>query len=190
MSHQVASWQAGRLLLALLIACLNCTSGLAQLPADIRNYRELSAVLATAGQPAAAQFELIRDAGFERVINLAFSNDRNAVAGEDRIVRELGMEYVHVPVLWEAPTADDFETLAAILLQQPDKKTLLHCQLNMRASAFAMVYRVVYEGVPLVEAKAEMNEVWQPDGRWRELIFELLQAHGVPPQCESCDWGP
>ena len=148
---------------------------------DIVNYRELSTKLATAGQPSSAQFAALRDAGFERVINLAFSGDRNAVANEDRLVRELGMEYIHIPVVWTSPTASDFEHFAAIMEQAPDKKTLLHCQLNMRASAFAFVYRVLYEDVPIATARAAMNEIWEPDDAWRELIDELLAARDSSP---------
>jgi hypothetical protein len=66
--------------------------------------------------------------------------------------------------------------------QSPAKKTLLHCQLNMRASAFAFLYRVLYQDVPIATARAEMNEIWEPDGAWRELIDELLAMHDRSPR--------
>lgn len=155
---------------------------------DIVNYREYSATFASAGQPTEAQLELVSDAGFERVIYISFSTDGNALANEDRLVRDLGMEYVHIPVVWNAPTIADYESFAAVMQRHPAKKTLLHCQINARASAFSFLYRVLEEDVPLAEAKADMNSVWEPNETWRALIFDVLDAHGVSPQCEGCDW--
>ncbi|HUF72316.1 MAG TPA: protein tyrosine phosphatase family protein [Gammaproteobacteria bacterium] len=163
-------------------------AGLAQSLEDIVNYREYSATFASAGQPTEAQLGLARDAGFERVIYIAFSTDGNALANEDRIVRDLGMEYVQIPVVWIAPTITDYESFAAVMQRDPDKKTLLHCQVNARASAFSFLYRVLHENVPLAEAKADMNTVWEPNETWRELIFDVLETNGVSPECEGCDW--
>ena len=155
---------------------------------DIVNFRQYSDRFASAGQPTEAQLGQIRDAGFERVIYIAFSNDRNAIANEDRLVRDLGMDYVQIPVLWSAPTRADFESFAAVMQRDPGAKTLLHCQVNFRASAFAFLYRVLYEGVAVAEAKADMDGVWSPDDTWRNLIFETLEANGISPDCDGCNW--
>jgi len=155
---------------------------------EIVTYREYSPAFASAGQPTAEQLELVRDAGFERVIYIAFSTDRNAVANEDRLVRDLGMEYVQIPVVWDAPTVADYESFAAVMRRDPDSKTLLHCQIIARASAFSFLYRVLEQSVPIGQAKADMNSVWEPNETWRELIFDVLEAHGVAPDCEGCEW--
>ena len=155
---------------------------------EILNYREYSATFASAGQPDAGQLAAAKEAGFERIVYIAFSTDRNALANEDKVVRDLGMDYLHIPVVWDAPTVVDFEIFAAAMQTDPEAKTLLHCQVNMRATAFAFLYRVIYEGVPLAAAKADMNSVWAPDATWRELIFDVLAAHGISPECEGCDW--
>ena len=158
--------------------------------AEITNFREYSDRFASAGQPTESQLGEVQAAGFDRVIYIAFSNNGNALPNEDEIVRGLGMDYVHIPVVWASPTASDFETFAAIMRQSPDKKTLLHCQVNFRASAFSFLYRVIYEGVPVAEAKADMNAVWQPNETWRDFIFAVLETHGVSPDCPECDWSP
>ena len=76
--------------------------------ADIRNYKEYTPTFASAGQPDEEQLQAVRDAGFGQVIYIAMSNSRSALAGEDAIVKELGMDYVHVPVIWDAPSTADF----------------------------------------------------------------------------------
>ena len=158
--------------------------------AEIRNYREYSPTFASSGQPSKEQLEAVREAGFERVIYIAFSNSRGAIADEDVVVKELGMDYVQVPVIWDAPTKSDFYTFAAAMQREPDRKTLLHCAANFRASAFSFLYRVLYEGIPMAAAKADMNSVWQPNDVWRQLIFDVLEENGVSPQCAGCDWEP
>jgi len=172
----------------LLAQGLVTSGGFAQTLNDIDHYLEYSESFASAGQPTEVEFELIRDAGFERVIYIAFSSDGNALASEDKLVRDLGMEYVHIPVAWASPTVADFENFAAVMQADPEKQTLLHCQVNMRASAFGFLYRVLHEGVPMAEAKADMNTVWEPNESWRRLIFDVLEVNGLSPDCEACRW--
>lgn len=155
---------------------------------DISNYREYSPRFASSGQPAPEQFEFVKNAGFERIIYIAFSTDGAALANEDKIVRDLGLDYIHVPVVWNNPTSSDFGAFASVMQREPEKKTLLHCQVNFRASAFSFLYRVIYEGVSVAEAKDDMNSVWQPNDVWREFIFETLAAHDISPNCDGCNW--
>lgn len=131
---------------------------------------------------------MLRDEGFERIVYIAFSNSGKALAEEDVIVKELGMDYVHIPVVWEKPTADDFYAFAGAMQRASDRRTLLHCQVNYRASAFSFLYRVLYENVPVAQAKADMNSVWEPDDTWRELIFDILEENDVSPHCDGCSW--
>ena len=156
--------------------------------ADIRNYKEYSPTFASAGQPGEEHWQAVRDAGFGQVIYIAMSNSRSALAGEDAIVKELGMDYVHIPVIWDAPSPSDFYAFASIMQREPDRKTLLHCAANYRASAFAFLYRAIYEDVPVAVAKADMNEIWRPNETWRNLVFEVLAENGISPDCDGCDW--
>jgi len=155
---------------------------------DIRNYIEYSPTFASAGQPSEEQLALLPDAGYERVIYIAFSNSRGALAGEDAIVKELGMDYVQVPVVWDAPTPSDFYAFAGAMQREPARKTLLHCQANYRASAFSFLYRVLYEAVPVATAKADMNKIWTPNENWTQLIHKVLEENDVSPNCDGCDW--
>jgi len=173
-----------------LVAALAVLPGLASAAelSEIRNYKEYSPTFASAGQPDKEQLQLLKDEGFERVAYIAFSNSRGAIADEDAIVKELGMDYVQIPVVWDAPTMSDFYAFAGAMQREPDRKTLLHCQANYRASAFAFLYRVLYEDIPVSVAKADMNSIWAPNDTWRQLIFDVLEDNGVAPNCEGCDW--
>lgn len=155
---------------------------------NISNYREYSPNFASSGQPTKTQLEQLESEGFERIIYIAFSNNGNAFADEDVIVKELGMEYVHIPVVWDKPSASDFYAFADVMKRYPDKKSLLHCQVNYRASAFSFLYRVIYQDISVTAAKADMNSVWQPNETWRKLIFSILEENGKSAQCEDCNW--
>ncbi|MCI5106788.1 MAG: protein tyrosine phosphatase family protein [Pseudomonadales bacterium] len=158
--------------------------------AEITNFRQYSETFASAGQPTREQFELIRDQGFERVVYIAFTNNTNALPDEDQIVKGLGMEYMQVPVDFSNPLPSEFYAFADSMQRNTGKKTLLHCQVNARATAFSFLYRVIYEDVPVAEAKADMNTVWQPNEVWRDFIFEVLAQNNIDPNCPGCDWTP
>ena len=177
-----------RLGVVVLCLALAAPTSSAQSVDDIVNFRVYSDSFASSGQPAADQLDLVRAAGFERVVNIAFASADGGIANEDRLVRDLGMDYVQIPVVWTEPTIADFESFAAVMRQSPGKKTLLHCQVNFRASAFAFLYRVLEHGVAIAEAKADMNTVWMPNETWRQFIFAVLEAHGVEPECPGCEW--
>ena len=90
------------------------------------------------------------------------------------------MEYAQVPVIWESPTPDDFYHVAGLLQALPAKKTLVHCQVNFRASTFSFLYRVLFDDVPIAEAKADLNTVWVPNATWRSLMRKPVQCP-LPP---------
>lgn len=154
----------------------------------IENYREYSPGLSSSGQPDAELLKALKKAGFERVVFLAFSDDHGSIANEDRIVKELGMDYAHIPVIWDAPSKNDYYAFAAVMSQAADRKTLVHCQVNFRASSFSFLYRVLNLGVPMDEAKDDLDTVWVPNETWRKLIFSVLEENGRSPHCDACLW--
>ncbi|MBC8142280.1 MAG: protein tyrosine phosphatase family protein [Armatimonadetes bacterium] len=130
-----------------------------------------SQTLATAGQPTATQFALVRDAGFDTVINLAPEDSTGALADEDLIVENLGMNYVPVPVRWQNPTDADLHRFFAEMDERKQREKLfVHCIANMRVSAFMYLYRVSREGVAEPEARAAMHSIWTPNETWQAFL--------------------
>ena len=95
---------------------------------------------------------------------------------------------MQVPVDFDNPLPADFYAFADSMQRNTDKKTLLHCQVNARATAFSFLYRVIYESVPIAEAKEDMNTVWQPNEVWRDFIFAVMRENDKSPECKDCDW--
>ena len=143
-------------------------------PADlttIRNYMGISDRLTTAGQIAYDQIPLLREEGYDVVVNLATaSRERNSLEGFH--VTASGMSYIHIPVDWEQPRLSDLSMFFDVMEANEGRKVFVHCFANMRASAFVYMYRTLVEGVAEEDALGAMNEVWDPAEvrQWEDLI--------------------
>ena len=136
---------------------------------DIYNYLGIEGLYATSGQPSESQFQLIHDAGYEVVINLAPTSVlENSVVAEKSILQNLGIEYIHIPVDFKNPTDDDFQSFISSL--EVPKKVWVHCAANMRVSAFTYRYRTKILGQGESEAMADLQKIWDPIGVWSEFI--------------------
>ena len=142
----------------------------------IYNFLNLSAKLATSGQPLEEELEYISKAGFEVVINLALSDADYSLADEEGSVTKLGMEYIHIPVIWQSPTSDDLDKFFDVMEKYKNKKLFVHCAANMRVSSFVALYRVIKEGWDYSDAVNDVYKIWNPNEIWSDFIrSELLR---------------
>ncbi len=138
--------------------------------AAITNYYEISAELGTAGQPRREQFQALQRAGYQVVINLARPDSPSFVADEAELVVGLGLEYVPIPVVWQAPRQQDFERFSAEMQRLAGKKVFVHCALNYRVSSFVYLYRTLFLNVPEQAAYQDLLAIWQPEEVWADFI--------------------
>jgi protein tyrosine phosphatase (PTP) superfamily phosphohydrolase (DUF442 family) len=150
---------------------------------QVRNYLSIGRI-GTAGQPTAEQFAPIKAAGYQVVVNLALPDSTYALPDEARLVVEQGMEYVHIPVIWESPTSQDLDQFFAVMEARQAEKVFVHCALNWRASAFVFLYRVIRQGIPLAEARKALLQIWKPNPVWHRFISDSLARAGLNGQ-----WG-
>lgn len=144
------------------------------------NYIQISPRLGTAGMPTRAQFADIASAGYKTVINLAPYTVMGAHKDEPQLVASQGMAYEHIPVDFARPTVADFEQFVAAMNKHADQRVFVHCQVNMRASTFVYLYRVMELGEDPDRAFEAVQRVWQPSPQWRSLIREVHAARGKP----------
>jgi protein tyrosine phosphatase (PTP) superfamily phosphohydrolase (DUF442 family) len=136
----------------------------------IFNYLPINDSIATSGQPTEVQFELVRDAGFRHVLNLAPHGGENALADEAATLRALGIEYTYIPVDFKAPSEDDFARFSQAIAECGIEPVWIHCAANMRVSAFVYRYRrdVLHED-PKALAD-DLLRIWKPFGVWKSFI--------------------
>lgn len=138
----------------------------------ITNFVRMADDLGTSGQPRAEQFPAIAAAGYAAVINLALPTSDHAVPDEGSIVTGLGMRYFHIPVVWEAPTADDLRTFIGVMKALDGKQVWVHCVVNARVSAFVYHYLRHVRGFDEASARSPVLERWAPrmDDTWRRFL--------------------
>ena len=73
------------------------------------NYRRVSERISTAGVVPQKLLEQLAGAGFTAVISLLPDSSEYAVAGERDIVEQQGLEYIYIPVDFDAPTESDYQ---------------------------------------------------------------------------------
>ncbi len=183
---------------------------------QIYNYLKLSDSVATGGQPTEAQFSLIKEAGYQVVVNLARPDSPKALPNEQTIVESLGMRYVPIPVDWENPTLENvacfFSLMEAICADAPNVATadarrlanaslslsqqrfaiatqpvFVHCAANMRVSAFMYLYRLIYEGISDEQAKSDLQKIWTPNDTWQAFIQQVLEYYQLLSQHQEVD---
>ncbi|MDI1301195.1 MAG: protein tyrosine phosphatase family protein [bacterium] len=135
--------------------------------------------LCTSAQPLADDLARLGASGLQHVINLALPTSDNAVANEAALLAAQNINYVQIPVQWEAPKPEQFTLFSQVLWAMREGNVLVHCACNMRASAFVFLYRVLHEAVSLHEAALGMHLIWRPQGVWREFITQQLAEQGL-----------
>jgi protein tyrosine phosphatase (PTP) superfamily phosphohydrolase (DUF442 family) len=144
---------------------------------DIYNYLKISDLIATSGQPTREQFPAIKVSGYEVVVNLALPESLNALPDEKSIVESQGMQYVHIPVLWENPTLNNVTEFFDVMNASVERNVFVHCAANMRVSAFMYLYRRIYRGVSEEEAAADLHKIWTPNEIWQKFIQSVLNDY-------------
>ena len=149
---------------------------------DINAYLRISDNLSTSGQIAYDQIELLKEAGFEVVINLAPADEsRNGLEGF--LVTQQGMSYVQIPVSWQQPSQRDLQLFFDVMKANKDRKVYVHCFANMRVSAFVYLYRTLHEGISEEDAIADLEKIWDPNSRDQWSSF-IATAKADPPGSE------
>lgn len=141
----------------------------------ILNFAQLDQYIATSGQPTEQQFITISNHGFDVVVNLALPNSSNALENEAGLVKSLGMEYIHLPVIWTQPSEDNLRAFFHLLNTSQEKKMFIHCALNKRVSVFMALYRILQQGWSRERAMEDVYLIWEPDDIWQSFIESILE---------------
>ncbi len=136
----------------------------------IFNFRRFDKLLTTSGQPSEEQLGLLRGDGVETIINLGLHSHERALPDEAASCDALEIQYIHIPVAFDAPTDEDFERFSAAMDRNMGKRVHVHCIVNARVTAF--MYRRAANSASPQEEKARkiMDSVWRPGGVWARFI--------------------
>lgn len=167
------------LLATLLIAVLNQTPAAIagdKLPVNLVQYSEL---FASAGQPNADYIADLAKRNFDIVINIAPATAHGALEKEAYLVSAAGMTYLNIPVAWDHPRQSEFDLFQQFMQGNAERKIFLHCQMNMRASAYAFLHRVINLHIEPQLALQDLLEVWTPNATWAAFINTALARREI-----------
>lgn len=92
----------------------------------------------TAGRPSPDDFLLAKQRGVTRVVNLCPPAEPCAY-DEEELMRELGLEYINIPVAGAADLSEDNARNLAFALENIDGVALVHCASSNRVGALFAV---------------------------------------------------
>jgi protein tyrosine phosphatase (PTP) superfamily phosphohydrolase (DUF442 family) len=127
---------------------------------EIFNYVKVNDQISTAGQPTEDQLRDAAAEGFTTIINLAPVNPPYTPANEAGLARELGLNYIYIPVAWNNPTDADFAAFERAMSETAGDKTLIHCAANFRVTAFYTLYAQKHLGWSEAQAAALRDRIW------------------------------
>ena len=129
---------------------------------DAYNFRHIHERLTTSGFVTAAHLDHLGDDGYGAVINLLPDGHDLALADEGRILAEQGVDYVYLPVDFDAPTRADLDAFTDAMDTRTDQKIHVHCAANYRVSAFYSLYARRRGLCTAAEAERLVAEIWNP----------------------------
>ena len=143
---------------------------------DLKNYLRLSEKLISSGMPTADQLKSVAESGVQVVINLALPTSGDALQEEEKLVTDLKMKYINIPVVWNNPTRENLEDFMTAMGSHKDSSILVHCQANFRATGFIAMDRILRLGWEKENAFEDVNRIWDPADYpiWQNFFEENL----------------
>lgn len=136
----------------------------------IYNFRKISDLLACAGQPREEQLAIVADEGYKVVVNLGLTDGRYALKNEATSVKKTGMEYYHIPVIFDEPKMDQLASFINVMDKHTDEKIFVHCAANYRASVFTGLYLFASSQMDEEQVQDFVDEIWRPDAIWQDFL--------------------
>ena len=138
----------------------------------VQNYQVISDRLGTGGTLSADAATWLAANGYQMIIDLRVEFD----AGEANDALAQGMTYAHAPVSSQSPSAEELETFLLTMANNSEKKILVHCSSNRRASAMTYLYRVLERDADPEEAMADVRAIWEPNETWLRFLAQSITA--------------
>jgi len=146
------------------------------------NFRRVDERITTSGLLGEEQLRGLGAEGYDAVVNLLPADNEWAVADEAAIVVEQGLDYVHIPVDFDAPTRADLERFVEAMDGLVDRTVHVHCAANYRVSAFYGLYALRTGRWTEAQADALVRDLWDPSEHpvWAAFIAAERTAWGDP----------
>lgn len=132
----------------------------------IRSFYQYNSTLASGAQPSVEQLILMKNEGFEAVINISPLSTRNAIPEEGKVLEGLDMIYVHFPVDCSNLQPFHYTTFKGIMQGLEGKKLFVHCGGNIKSSNLIHMYHVLEKGQDELTSFITLKKIQDPEEKW------------------------
>lgn len=129
-------------------------------PAKCGSVKQLHALgdIYLAGQPSPEDFQEFKKRGVKSVLNLRTKEELDF--DEAKTIKNLGLEYHHIPIAGpDSLTDENFDKLRKLLNEKEQRPLVLHCTAANRVGAVWLAHRVLDGGLTYDAALAEAKTV-------------------------------
>jgi protein tyrosine phosphatase (PTP) superfamily phosphohydrolase (DUF442 family) len=143
---------------------------------DVANACQILPNVITGGQPTAEQLKALKEAGGGIVLDLRDPMEPRPV-DEASLVRQLGMEYVNVPV--RAGSLDDsmLEQILSVLRGAGERTVFFHCGSGSRVGGALIPYFILDEGMEEQDAVDQAMRVGLRSAEMMEWGLEYARRN-------------
>lgn len=126
--------------------------------AGVANASQLSPTLVGGGQPAALNLQGLKEAGVGIVLDLRDPMEPRPI-DEPSVVRELGMEYINIPVVSGSLSDATLDQILAVVRGAGDTPVFCHCAGGGRVGGALIPYLMIDQGLDEEDAVAQAMQV-------------------------------
>ena len=126
------------------------------------NFRRVGDAVTTSGTVVPDDLRTLGEVGIDVVIDLVPATSEYAVPGEADLVAAAGVEYIHIPVDFAAPSRADLDAFADAMDANEGRTVHVHCAANYRVSVFYGLYAQRKGWWDAARVEAHVRDVWNP----------------------------
>jgi protein tyrosine phosphatase (PTP) superfamily phosphohydrolase (DUF442 family) len=140
---------------------------------EIQNYYQYNEFLASGAQPIAEQLSVLKQNGFEVLVNISPASARNALKEEAHLVEQHNMDYVHFPVDCSNLRPMHYTTFKGIMNGLEGKKVFVHCGGNIKSSNLIHMYHVLEKQAEEAESLKTLRNIQEPEEKWFNYFRQM-----------------
>ena len=152
-----------------------------QAVSGVANACQILPNVVSGGQPTTEQLKALKAAGGEIVLDLRDPMEPRPM-DESVLVRELGMEYVNIPVRGGALDDSTLERILAVLRAAGDRTVFFHCGSGSRVGGALIPYFILDQGLEEQDAVDQAMRVGLRSAEYMEWGLEYARRNQNAPQ--------
>ena len=144
--------------------------------AGVPNAHQALDTVLTGGQPSAAHFQGMKEAGVQVILDIRDPMEPRSF-DEPRLVRSLGLEYFNVPMTPATLTDETMAQILGVLRGNQGRQLLFHCQSGNRVGGPMIAFLMLDWGLSQEEAIAAAMRVGLRSAEYVDWALDYVRRN-------------